>query len=148
VIHPLTGHEIPVYIADYVLAGYGTGAIMAVPAGDERDWKFAQHFSIEIPSIFDSFDTEHGVCTDENAKLKNSDNLNGLAKKSSNTCRDRHPCRKGDWRAKNKLSTQGCRFLKATLLGGTLPYLLRRRHSKADQRCYHYASKSRRLPAY
>ena len=65
VIHPLTGNEVPVYIADYVLAGYGTGAIMAVPAGDERDWKFAKHFSIDIPSIFDGFDTEQAVCTDE-----------------------------------------------------------------------------------
>jgi len=83
VIHPLTGHEIPVYIADYVLAGYGTGAIMAVPSGDERDWKFAQHFSIEIPSIFEGFDTAQEVCADENAKLKNSGNLNGLAKKAA-----------------------------------------------------------------
>ena len=82
-IHPLTGNEVPVYIADYVLAGYGTGAIMAVPAGDERDWKFAKHFSIDIPSIFDGFDTDQAVCADENAKLKNSGTLNGHAKKAA-----------------------------------------------------------------
>lgn len=80
VIHPLTGNEIPVYIADYVLAGYGTGAIMAVPSGDERDWNFARHFSIEIPSIFDGFDSNNEVCSDETAQLKNSGELDGLTK--------------------------------------------------------------------
>ncbi len=83
VIHPLTGREIPVYIAEYVLAGYGTGAIMAVPAGDERDWKFAQHFSIEIPDIFEGYDTNTEVCSNDTAQLKNSGSLDGLAKKLS-----------------------------------------------------------------
>lgn len=48
-IHPFTGNKIPVYIADYVLAGYGTGAVMAVPAGDQRDYNFAKHFDLPIP---------------------------------------------------------------------------------------------------
>ena len=68
-MHPLTGEEIPVYIAEYVLAGYGTGAIMAVPAGDERDWAFAQKFNIDIPAIFNGVDTNEEVCTDEKATL-------------------------------------------------------------------------------
>ena len=49
--HPFTQNEIPIYIAEYVLMGYGTGAIMAVPAEDERDQKFATHFNIEIIEI-------------------------------------------------------------------------------------------------
>jgi leucyl-tRNA synthetase len=50
-IHPFTGERIPIYIGDYVLAGYGTGAVMAVPAGDTRDYAFARHFGIEIKPI-------------------------------------------------------------------------------------------------
>jgi len=83
VIHPLTGDEVPVFIAEYVLAGYGTGAIMAVPAGDERDWKFAKHFSIEIPAIFEGFDTDDEVCSSDKAKLMNSGELDGLKKKEA-----------------------------------------------------------------
>lgn len=75
--NPASGEEIPVFIADYVLAGYGTGAIMAVPAHDERDWEFAKKFNIEIapvilPRINDS-ETEEPVMTPENlaAQLEN-----------------------------------------------------------------------------
>ena len=70
VTHPITGQPVPVWIADYVLAGYGTGAIMAVPAGDERDWKFAKHFDLDIPNIFEGHDTDESVCTDKGAILK------------------------------------------------------------------------------
>jgi leucyl-tRNA synthetase len=80
VIHPLTGENIPVYISDYVLAGYGTGAIMAVPAGDERDWKFAKYFNIDIPAIFKGHDSDASVNSDEKAILQNSEELNGLSK--------------------------------------------------------------------
>ena len=72
VIHPLTGKKLPVWIADYVLAGYGTGAIMAVPAGDERDWKFAKTFNLQIPEIFDGKDTNAAVFTEKTATLCNS----------------------------------------------------------------------------
>ncbi|MDA0728944.1 MAG: leucine--tRNA ligase [Bacteroidetes bacterium] len=78
VIHPLTGALVPVWIADYVLAGYGTGAIMAVPAGDERDWRFAKHFDLPIPAIFEGVDTNEAACTDKNATLCNSGEWNGL----------------------------------------------------------------------
>ncbi len=50
-INPFNGREIPIWISEYVLAGYGTGAIMAVPCGDERDYKFAKHFNIPITNI-------------------------------------------------------------------------------------------------
>src|SRR6185369_15076414 len=46
VVHPFTGKDIPIYVGDYVLAGYGTGAVMAVPAHDERDFRFATHFGL------------------------------------------------------------------------------------------------------
>src|SRR5690606_30212290 len=51
--HPFTKEPVPIWIGDYVLAGYGTGAVMAVPCGDERDYAFAKHFGIEIKNIFD-----------------------------------------------------------------------------------------------
>ncbi len=77
-INPFNGREIPIYIAEYVLAGYGTGAIMAVPCGDERDFKFAQHFNIPVTNIIG----EHFNGTEANATkdavLQNSDFLNGL----------------------------------------------------------------------
>ncbi len=76
-IHPFTGNKIPIWIADYVLSGYGTGAVMAVPCGDERDFRFANHFGLEIPSIVEGFTGEEAIA-DKNAKIINSDFLNGL----------------------------------------------------------------------
>ncbi|MFM7913625.1 MAG: leucine--tRNA ligase, partial [Bacteroidota bacterium] len=77
-IHPLTGQPIPVWTADYVLAGYGTGAIMAVPAGDERDWNFARHFGLPVPGIFVGHDPNAGACVDKSAILQESSFLDGL----------------------------------------------------------------------
>lgn len=77
-LHPLTGERIPVWIADYVLAGYGTGAIMGVPAGDERDWKFAKAFGLPIPPIFEGVNTDEAVYTEKEAALCASESLNGL----------------------------------------------------------------------
>ena len=77
--HPMTGKPLPIWIADYVLAGYGTGAIMAVPAGDERDWKFAKTFGLTIPPIFEGKDTDEAVFTEKTATLCNSETLNGLS---------------------------------------------------------------------
>ena len=77
-INPFNGKEIPIYIAEYVLAGYGTGAIMAVPCGDERDFKFAQHFNIPVTNIIgDAFNGTEANPT-KDAVLQNSDFLNGL----------------------------------------------------------------------
>lgn len=78
--HPLTQEPIPIWISDYVLAGYGTGAVMAVPAGDERDHRFAAHFKIPIPNIFEGMDVTKEAFSDKgDTKLINSDFLNGLA---------------------------------------------------------------------
>jgi leucyl-tRNA synthetase len=82
-INPFDGKEIPVWISEYVLAGYGTGAIMAVPCGDERDFKFAQHFNIPITNIIGShFNGEEANATKE-AILENSGFLNGLVMKDA-----------------------------------------------------------------
>ncbi len=82
-IHPFTGDKVQIWIGDYVLASYGTGAVMAVPAGDQRDWDFANHFGIEIPAIFEGADVTEGAYTEKSAVLINSDFLNGLKAKKA-----------------------------------------------------------------
>ncbi|MFI3317102.1 MAG: leucine--tRNA ligase [Rikenellaceae bacterium] len=77
-INPLTGKEIPIYISDYVLAGYGTGAIMAVPAHDSRDWAFARHFGLEVTPVVDGGDIEQASYDAKQGVMINSDFLNGM----------------------------------------------------------------------
>jgi leucyl-tRNA synthetase len=77
-VHPFTQKPIPVWISEYVLAGYGTGAIMAVPSGDERDFAFANHFKIGITNIFEGINITENAYSEKNALLANSDFLNGL----------------------------------------------------------------------
>jgi leucyl-tRNA synthetase len=77
-VNPFNGREIPIWISEYVLAGYGTGAIMAVPCGDERDHKFAKHFKIPITNIIGSHYTGEEANPTKEAILENSDFLNGL----------------------------------------------------------------------
>ena len=77
-LHPFTNRQIPIWISEYVLAGYGTGAIMAVPSGDERDHKFAQYYNIPITNIFgDLYNGEEAIMSKE-VVLHNSDFLNGM----------------------------------------------------------------------
>jgi leucyl-tRNA synthetase len=77
-VNPFNGRQIPVWISEYVLAGYGTGAIMAVPCGDERDFRFAQHFNIPVTNIIgNAFNGEEANPT-KDAVLSNSDFLNGM----------------------------------------------------------------------
>tara|TARA_R110002012_G_scaffold70712_2_gene182028 strand:- start:9547 stop:12591 length:3045 start_codon:yes stop_codon:yes gene_type:complete len=77
--HPFTGKQIPIWIGDYVLAGYGTGAVMSVPCGDQRDYDFAKHFNLPIPNIFKDADISEEAYSDkENTIITNSDFLNGL----------------------------------------------------------------------
>ena len=78
-INPATGKEIPIFVSDYVLAGYGTGAIMAVPAHDERDWEFAKKFNLPIIEVVAGGDVQNEAFTDvATGKLVNSGFLNGL----------------------------------------------------------------------
>ncbi|MBA6156916.1 leucine--tRNA ligase [Tenacibaculum sp. S7007] len=78
-LHPFTGKQVPIWIGDYVLASYGTGAVMAVPCGDQRDYDFAKHFGLEIPNIFADVDiSEKANDAKDGIKLVNSDFLDGL----------------------------------------------------------------------
>ena len=77
--HPITKEPVPVWLGDYVLAGYGTGAVMAVPAGDERDFAFAKHFDIEIKNIFDKDISEKAFAEKEGMVYQNSEFLNGCS---------------------------------------------------------------------
>ena len=80
-IHPFTGDKVQIWIGDYVLASYGTGAVMAVPCGDQRDWDFAKHFNLEIKNIFADKDITEAAYTEKDAIIANSDFLNGLEAK-------------------------------------------------------------------
>lgn len=92
-INPFTGENIPIWISDYVLAGYGTGAIMAVPAHDSRDYAFAKHFGLEIRPLIEgcdvseeSFDAKEGtVCNSPKSGVETLDgfSLNGLSVKEA-----------------------------------------------------------------
>lgn len=82
--HPFTGEAIPIWIGDYVLAGYGTGAVMAVPCGDQRDYDFAKHFDIAIPNIFMDVDISEEAFEDKSTtKIDQSDFLTGLTHKEA-----------------------------------------------------------------
>jgi len=84
-INPASGKEIPIFISDYVLVSYGTGAIMAVPAHDERDWDFAKAFGCDIVEVVSGGKVEEGPFTpkDDTAIMVNSDFLNGLSAKEA-----------------------------------------------------------------
>ncbi len=77
-VNPFNGQQIPIWISEYVLAGYGTGAIMAVPCGDERDFKFAQHFNIPITNIIGKHFNGEDANPTKDALLENSGFLNGM----------------------------------------------------------------------
>jgi leucyl-tRNA synthetase len=81
--HPFTGKQIPIWIGDYVLAGYGTGAVMAVPAHDSRDYSFAKHFGLPILEVVAGGDLEKESYDAKEGKLINSDFLNGLDVKAA-----------------------------------------------------------------
>ncbi|MES2556874.1 MAG: leucine--tRNA ligase [Bacteroidota bacterium] len=77
-VHPFTGENIPIWIGDYVLASYGTGAVMAVPCGDQRDWDFAKHFNIPIKNIFKDVDISEAAYAEKEGTITDSGFLTGL----------------------------------------------------------------------
>ena len=81
-VNPLSGKEIPIYIADYVMMGYGTGAIMAVPAHDSRDWEFAHKFGIDVIEVIKGGDVEKEAYTGD-GEMVNSGFLNGFTNKKA-----------------------------------------------------------------
>ena len=82
-IHPFSGEKVQIWIGDYVLASYGTGAVMAVPCGDQRDWDFAKHFDIEIINIFEGIDISEEAYAEKEGTIANSDFLTGLSIKKA-----------------------------------------------------------------
>jgi len=83
-IHPFSGDKVQIWIGDYVLANYGTGAVMAVPCGDQRDFDFAKKFNISIPNIFEDVDiSEAAHAGKDGTKIANSDFLSGLKYKKA-----------------------------------------------------------------
>ncbi|MEY4877536.1 MAG: hypothetical protein RL708_2686 [Bacteroidota bacterium] len=82
-LHPFTQKPLPIYVSEYVLNGYGTGAIMAVPSGDSRDYAFAKHFNLPIPNIFSDINIDEKCYEEKTAVLCNSDFLNGLDYKAA-----------------------------------------------------------------
>ncbi|MES2377349.1 MAG: class I tRNA ligase family protein [Bacteroidota bacterium] len=83
VVNPLNGEKVQIWIADYVLAGYGTGAVMAVPSGDQRDYLFAKHFNLPIVPIIDIQNIETEADPTKEGKYINSDFANGLDYKAA-----------------------------------------------------------------
>lgn len=82
-IHPFTGNEIPIWIGDYVLAGYGTGAVMAVAAHDSRDYAFAKKFELPIIPVIEGGDIEEAAYEVKSGKMINSDFMNGMKVKEA-----------------------------------------------------------------
>ncbi|SNG27317.1 leucyl-tRNA synthetase [Streptococcus pneumoniae] len=81
-INPVNGKEMPIWIADYVLASYGTGAVMAVPAHDQRDWEFAKQFDLPIVEVLEGGDVKEAAYTEDGLHV-NSDFLDGLNKEDA-----------------------------------------------------------------
>lgn len=77
-VHPLSGENVPIWVSDYVLAGYGTGAVMGVPSGDQRDYLFAKHFNLPIVAIHDQQNIEKEADPSKEGKYINSPLINGM----------------------------------------------------------------------
>jgi leucyl-tRNA synthetase len=124
-INPLTGEQIPIWISEYVLAGYGTGAIMAVPAHDSRDYAFARQFNLPIIPLIEgadvsesSYDAKEGIMTNSaNAEL----NLNGLTVKESIAATKKYVTEKGIGRVKVNYRLRDAIFSRQRYWGEPFP---------------------------
>jgi leucyl-tRNA synthetase len=124
-INPLTGEQIPIWISEYVLAGYGTGAIMAVPAHDSRDYAFARQFNLPIIPLIEgadvsesSYDAKEGIMTNSaNAEL----NLNGLTVKESIAATKKYVTTKGIGRVKVNYRLRDAIFSRQRYWGEPFP---------------------------
>ena len=120
-INPLTGNEIPIYVSDYVLSGYGTGAIMAVPAHDSRDYAFARHFNLPIIPLIEgaditneSFDAKEGI-------MINSGFLNGMQVKEAIAAMKQYIVEKGIGRVKVNYRLRDAIFSRQRYWGEPFP---------------------------
>ncbi len=123
-VNPVNGKEIPVWISDYVLMSYGTGAIMAVPAHDERDWEFAKKFNMPIIEVVagSPVDVNEAVFTDvETGTLVNSDFLNGLSVTEAKKKITDFLTEKGIGHAKTNFKLRGWVFSRQRYWGEPIP---------------------------
>ena len=130
-INPFTGEQIPIWISEYVLAGYGTGAIMAVPAHDSRDYAFAKHFNLPIIPLIEgadvseeSFDAKEGIVTNSPAEGKESMDgfsLNGLTVKEAIAKTKRFVTEKGIGRVKVNYRLRDAIFSRQRYWGEPFP---------------------------
>ena len=131
-IHPFSGNKIPVWIGDYVLASYGTGAVMSVPCGDQRDWDFANHFNIAIPNIFKDQDISEAAYAEKDAVITNSDFLNDLPIKKASKLAIYEIEQKGFGKGKTQYKLRNAVFSRQRYWGepfpvyykGDTPYIL------------------------
>ncbi len=124
-INPLSGKKIPVYISDYVLAGYGTGAIMAVPAHDSRDYAFARHFDLPIIPLIEGADVSEESFDAKEGTMMNSDGpelkLNGLSVKEAIAATKRFIEEKGIGRVKTNYRLRDAIFSRQRYWGEPIP---------------------------
>ena len=119
-INPVTGNEIPVFISDYVLATYGTGAIMAVPGHDQRDWEFAKAFDLPIIEVVKGGDIAKEAYTDcETGILVNSGFINGLSVEDAKSKITKWLIDKGLGQEKVNYKLRDWVFSRQALLGRT-----------------------------
>lgn len=123
-VNPVTGKRLPVFIADYVMTGYGTGAIMAVPAHDERDYAFAKKFSLPIIEVIEGGDIEkEAYVSKDGGKLINSDILNGLSVKDAIEKMKAYLEEKGIGRAKVDFKMKDWAFNRQRYWGEPIPII-------------------------
>jgi len=120
-IHPFTNKKIPIWIGDYVLANYGTGAVMSVPCGDQRDWEFAKHFSLEIPNVFKDKNLSKGAFTEKDAVITNSDFLDGLTVEKATKLAIFHIEQKGYGKGKTQYKIRDAVFSRQRYWGEPFP---------------------------
>lgn len=120
-VNPLTGKQIPVWISDYVLAGYGTGAIMAVPAHDSRDYAFARHFDLPIIPLIEGADVSTESYDAKEGIVCNSDFLNGLQVKEAIARMKEYIAEKGLGRVKVNYRLRDAIFSRQRYWGEPFP---------------------------
>ena len=120
-IHPFSGDKVPVWIGDYVLASYGTGAVMSVPCGDQRDWDFANHFNIPIPNIFKDKDISEAAYAEKDAVITNSDFLNDLPIKKASKLAIYEIEQKGFGKGKTQYKLRNAVFSRQRYWGEPFP---------------------------
>jgi leucyl-tRNA synthetase len=120
-INPVSGTEIPIWISDYVLAGYGTGAIMAVPAHDSRDYAFAKHFGLDIIPLIEGCDISEESLDAKEGIMMNSGFLNGLTVKEAIAKAKEYIAKKGLGRVKVNFRLRDAIFSRQRYWGEPFP---------------------------